>query len=196
MQVKGFLTIWSDLAPEDETDWTHWMTREHSSERVSVEGFLACRIFRALGIAVNRYFILYELDSPEVVGGPAYLARLNSPTRWSQSIMPQLRNFARGGGRVLATEGVGQGGLLAVLPLPGLPEWEPDGVCKEIAAADRIAAARILVTDIAQTLPYTYDRRTGASVSSARQGARLRLLFAFRGPRARRGDLDGGDRFS
>ena len=185
MQVKGFLTIWSDLAPEDETDWTHWMTREHSSERVSVEGFLACRIFRALGIAVNRYFILYELDSPEVVGGPAYLARLNSPTRWSQS---------RGGGRVLATEGVGQGGLLAVLPLPGLPEWEPDGVCKEIAAADRIAAARILVTDIAQTLPYTYDRRTGASVSSARQGARLRLLFAFRGPRARRGDLDCSDR--
>jgi molybdate transport system substrate-binding protein len=59
--------------------------------------------------------------------------------------MPRLRNFARGGGRVLATEGIGQGGLLAVFPLQVMPEWEPHRVCKEIASIDRIAAARIFV---------------------------------------------------
>jgi hypothetical protein len=101
MHGTGFLAIWSDLAPEDETDWAHWMTREHSSERVRIEGFLGCRIFRALGATVNRYFILYDLERPEVVGGGQYLARLNAPTSWSQRIMPRLRNFVRGGGRAL-----------------------------------------------------------------------------------------------
>jgi hypothetical protein len=83
-----------------------WMTREHSSERVGVEGFLGCRIFRALGTTVHRYFILYDLERPEVVGGPQYLARLNAPTPWSQRIMLRLRNFGRGGGRVVATAGM------------------------------------------------------------------------------------------
>src|SRR5215813_2831326 len=66
MEGNGYLAIWSDLAPEDETDWMHWITREHAAERVGVEGFLACRIFRALGAAVNRYFILYELEDEHV----------------------------------------------------------------------------------------------------------------------------------
>jgi hypothetical protein len=33
MHGSGFLAIWSDLAAEDETDWAHWVTREHSSDR-------------------------------------------------------------------------------------------------------------------------------------------------------------------
>src|SRR3954470_15333454 len=79
MQGQGYLAIWSDLTPQDETDWAHWITREHAAERVGINGFLACRIFRALGGGVNRYFILYELDDENVVGGPDYLARLNAP---------------------------------------------------------------------------------------------------------------------
>jgi hypothetical protein len=51
-----------------------------TAERVGITGFLACRIFRAIGTAANRYFILYDLESAEVVGGQEYLARLNSPT--------------------------------------------------------------------------------------------------------------------
>jgi hypothetical protein len=108
MQGAGYLAIWSDLAPEDETDWLHWMTREHSAERVGVEGFLACRIFRAYGLSVRRYFILYELENAAVVGGPDYLARLNAPTPWSQRIMPRLKNFVRGGGTVVASAGIGK----------------------------------------------------------------------------------------
>ena len=50
MQGAGYLAIWSDLTPQDETDWAHWITREHAAERVGVNGFLACRIFRALGV--------------------------------------------------------------------------------------------------------------------------------------------------
>jgi hypothetical protein len=162
MQGQGFLAIWSDLAPEDETDWAHWMTREHSSERMGIEGFLACRIFRALGAAVNRYFILYDLRTPEVVGEPQYLTRLNAPTPWSQRIMPRLRNFARGGGRIAARAGIGQGGVVAVLPLQNGPPHVAELVQK-IISIDRIVAAHILITDAAQTSILTREKgmRTG-----------------------------------
>ena len=158
MEGVGYLAIWSDLAPEDETDWMHWITREHAAERVGIEGFLACRIFRALGTAANRYFILYELQNPETVGSPQYLARLNEPTPWSQRIMPRLQNFARGGGRVVASAGIGQSGVLAVLPLDGGPPGDAAALTSELAGFDRIAAARVLLTDQAQTSIQTREK--------------------------------------
>jgi hypothetical protein len=158
MEGNGYLAIWSDLAPLDETDWMHWITREHAAERVGVDGFLACRIFRALGTAANRYFILYELKEPEIVGSPQYLARLNAPTPWSQRTMPRLQNFARGGGRVVASSGIGQAGVLAVLRLDGRPEWDAAALTAELAGLDKIAAARVLLTDQAQTSIETREK--------------------------------------
>jgi hypothetical protein len=157
MQGSGFLAIWSDLSPEDEVDWSHWITREHAAERLGVDGFLACRIFRAAGTLANRYFILYDLKGPEVIGSASYLARLNAPTPWSQRIMPRLRNFVRGGGRVAASAGHGQGGVLAVVPLATAP-GQPEEIATELAAMDRIVAARVLVTDEAQTSIQTREK--------------------------------------
>jgi len=151
MQGTGHLAIWSDLAPEDETDWAHWMTREHAAERVGLGGFLACRVFRAIGAAVNRYFILYELEDEHVVGGADYLARLNAPTPWTQRIMPRIGNFARGGGRVAASAGRGQGGIVAPLRFDEAPAFDAAVVTAELARFDRIAAARVLRTDAAKT---------------------------------------------
>src|SRR3954452_15749323 len=158
MQGSGFLAIWSDLAPDDETDWSHWITREHAAERVGIDGFLACRIFRSVGTVASRYLILYELESSEVVGWPQYLERLNSPTPWSQTTMPRLRNFARGGGRVVATAGTGQGGLLAALPLNAKPEWDASALTAEVVRLDRIVAVRVLLTDAAQTSIQTREK--------------------------------------
>ena len=78
MELAGFLAIWSDLAPDDETDWAHWITREHAGERVGIDGFIACRIFRALGTGINRYFILYELEKPEIVGSPQLIPSMSA----------------------------------------------------------------------------------------------------------------------
>ena len=158
MQGAGYLAIWSDLAAQDESDWAHWITREHAAERVGVSGFLACRIFRALGASVNRYFILYELEDEHVVGGADYLARLNAPTPWSQRIMPRLGNFARGGGRIAASVGTGQGGIIAPLRLDAAPSWDAATVVAELARLDRIIAARVLLTDIAQTSIKTREK--------------------------------------
>ena len=158
MQGAGYLAIWSDLTPQDETDWAHWITREHAAERVGVNGFLACRIFRAIGTAVNRYFILYELESPEVLDGPDYLARLNAPSPWSQRIMPKLGGFARGGVRIAASAGIGQGGIVAPLRLDTAPAFDAASVAAELAGLDRIIAARVLLTDTAKTSLKTNEK--------------------------------------
>ena len=166
MQGAGYLAIWSDLAPQDETDWAHWITREHAAERVGIHGFLACRIFRALGVSVNRYFILYELEDERVVGGADYLARLNAPTPWSQRIMPKLGNFARGGGRIAASAGTGQGGIIAALRLDTAPSWNTAKVAAELAQLDRIIAVRVLLTDAAQTSIKTREKGMRANDGS------------------------------
>lgn len=158
MLGAGYLAIWSDLTPSDETDWAHWITREHAAERVGVNGFLACRIFRALGTAANRYFILYELADESVVGSAEYLTRLNAPTPWSQRIMPRLGNFARGGGRVAASAGLGQGGIVAPLRLDAAPSFDIAEVTAGLARLDRIIAARVLLTDAANTSIKTSEK--------------------------------------
>ena len=38
MQGAGYLAIWSDLAPQDETDWAHWITREDLPLHVYLNG--------------------------------------------------------------------------------------------------------------------------------------------------------------
>ena len=157
MRGAGFLSIWSDLAPADETDWAHWITREHAAERVGINGFLACRIFRALGTAANRYFILYELDDESVVGGADYLARLNAPTPWSQRIMPKLGNFIRGGGVMVARAGRGEGATITALRIEALPE-NPQKLAEALVACDGIAAVQIGATDEARTSVQTTEK--------------------------------------
>ena len=166
MQGAGYLAIWSDLAPEDETDWAHWITREHAPERIGIDGFLACRVFRALGTEVNRYFTLYELDDANVVGDADYLARLNAPTPWTQRIMPKLGNFVRSGGRIATSAGLGQGGIVAPLRLDAAPSWDMITITADLARLDRIIAARVLLTDAAKTSIPTREKGIRANDDS------------------------------
>lgn len=157
MRGAGFLAIWSDVEPANLTDYRHWLTREHTTERVTTNGFLGVRVFRAQRSDTNRFFILYELEAPEVLDGPAYLARLNAPTPWSQRIMPLLGNFIRGGGVMSARAGRGEGFTIAALRVEHLPE-NPQQLADAIAACDGIAAVQIGVTDIARTSVPTVEK--------------------------------------
>ncbi len=153
----GFLAIWSDVEPADLTDYRHWLTREHTTERVTTKGFLASRVFRAVRADIERFFILYELETPEVLDGPAYLARLNAPTAWSKRIMPKLGNFVRGGGVVTARAGRGEGSTIVALRIERLPET-PGRLADQIAALDGIAAVQIGATDLARTSVPTVEK--------------------------------------
>lgn len=145
--AQGFLAIWSDVDPADETDYLHWLTREHVQERLSIPGFLAVRIFRAETEGRGRFFIFYRLRDASVVGSEAYLARLNAPTPWSQTIMPKLKNFIRGGGRILQESGEGAGGHAAPVLFSRTQISNYLAAAGEIAKADRMAATRILEVD-------------------------------------------------
>lgn len=150
MQGNGFLAIWSDVSAAQETDYLHWLTREHTAERLGVQGFLAVRVFKALLEDVNRFLIVYELESEAALAGQPYLDRLNAPTPWSQRIMPILGNFARGGGRRIASAGSGRGAIVAALRLSAdaLPAA---AITESLVAQDRIVAAHLLETDQART---------------------------------------------
>jgi hypothetical protein len=155
----GFLAIWSDVSLEDETDYLHWLAREHTSERLGVDGFLRVRVYRSHETVVRRYFIHYELRSPEVLGSEPYLARLNAPTPWSQRIMPVLGNFVRGGGRVLARAGTGEGAFLAALRLDVLSPIAGPALVANIVTEERIVAAELLETDQEQSSIQTREKR-------------------------------------
>ncbi|MDP1865366.1 hypothetical protein [Bradyrhizobium sp.] len=157
MRGAGFLAIWSDVERSNLTDYRHWLTREHTTERVTTEGFLGNRVFRAIRADIERFFILYELQTPEVLDGPAYLARLNAPSPWSQRIMPQLGNFIRGGGKLTAWAGRGEGSTIVALRLERLP-GNPQRLADDIAALDGVAAVQIGATDIARTSVQTVEK--------------------------------------
>src|SRR3954469_8298260 len=157
MRGAGFLAIWSDVEPGNLTDYRHWLTREHTTERVTTKGFLGVRVFRAARADINRFFILYELESPEVLDGPAYLARLNAPTPWSQRTMPRLGNFIRGGGVMTARAGRGEGSTIAALRFERLPP-KPQAFADALAALDGVAAVQIGTTDLARTSVPTVEK--------------------------------------
>src|SRR3954447_16927161 len=157
MRGAGFLAIWSDIEPATLSDYRHWLTREHTTERVTTTGFLASRVFRLTHSDLNRFFILYELEAPEVLDGPAYMARLNAPSPWSQRIMPQLGNFIRGGGVMTARAGRGEGSTIAALRIERLPD-NPLALAQAIVASDGIAAVQIGTTDLARTSVPTVEK--------------------------------------
>jgi hypothetical protein len=157
MRGAGFLAIWSDVEPDHLTDYRHWLTREHTTERVTTKGFLGVRVFRAARTDIARFFILYELEAPEVLDGPAYLARLNAPTPWSQRTMPRLGNFIRGGGVMTARAGRGEGSTIVALRVERLPE-KPQAFADALVALDGIAAVQIGATDLARTSVPTVEK--------------------------------------
>lgn len=158
MKGSGFLAIWSDVPSERETDYLHWLTREHTSERLGVPGFQGVRIFRALRHDISRYFIRYELASSDVLSSAAYIERLDAPTSWSQRIMPILGNFVRGGGKVIGEVGTGHGCIVAPIRIDSRPELSDRPKLESIVASDRIIAARLMATDFERTTIATREK--------------------------------------
>ena len=151
MAAEGMLAIWSDVTPQAETDYLHWLTREHTSERLSTAGFLSVRVFRAMDFDIRRYFIVYDLENPSALSSDDYVRKLNNPTPWTQRIMPTIKNFVRGGGRVTAAAGAGQGGFAAAVALEDANVAEAKSLIPKLVKMDRICSARLLAVDRAGT---------------------------------------------
>jgi hypothetical protein len=163
MPPRALLAIRSDIAPDIDAEYLDWLTREHTIERVGIEGFVSARIFRCEREDIRRYLILYELENAAVVDSPAYLERLNNPTPWTTRMMPHLGNFVRGGGEMIRTVGTGYGA--AIVPLMIQSESFPLNWrrLEDVSQAARIVAIRMLRADAGRTAAPTQERslRTG-----------------------------------
>ncbi len=109
---SGFLAIWNDVAPEAESDWLDWHTREHMPERVGVPGFLGGRRYVDWSRDHHRLFTLYLGETAGTFSSPPYLARLNNPTPWTTKLAPYFRNFLRGACHCPASVGNTLGGAI------------------------------------------------------------------------------------
>ena len=68
----GIVALWHDLVPDAKEEFYEWHSRERMPERVGIPGFRRGRRY----VAVNgapEFFVLYEADSPEVLGGLDFL---------------------------------------------------------------------------------------------------------------------------
>jgi hypothetical protein len=164
----GFMAIWSDVVPEDSDFYHRWLLKEHFQERVGVPGFIAARVFRRQAGPDFQFFIIYETEAPEVLASPAYVARLNSPTPMTQQVMPKLKNFVRGAGRVVQSSGVCGGGAARVMrfdePHPLLGDANARiALFRKINEMNRVLAVRLFEVDAAATTIQTEEKkiRTG-----------------------------------
>ena len=121
---KAALAMWWDMSTSRRSDFEHWHTHEHFFERLGVPGFRrASRWLSADG--GDGVFVLYELENYEILGSPAYVARLNAPTPWSVQMMPEHRNMVRSQCRVLQSRGfvtMRNALTIRLSPSPGKPE--------------------------------------------------------------------------
>ncbi|NBO15181.1 MAG: hypothetical protein EBV20_08610 [Betaproteobacteria bacterium] len=117
--MSGAVAIWHSLAPEGLAEFYAWHGEEHMPERVSIPGFRCGRRFIAQ-TGELAFFNLYETESPDVVKGADYKARLDHPTPRTLSAVRHFREVARSLCRVVvkqtnAQAGLAQAGLVATL---------------------------------------------------------------------------------
>ncbi|SAK56125.1 hypothetical protein AWB79_02261 [Caballeronia hypogeia] len=161
----GLLAIWSTIDPEVETDYLHWLTREHVFERVGVPGFRSGRVFRRRESRPSEYLMLYELDDASVMSSDGYLSRLNDPTPWTQRVMPRLMRFRRGGGTVNIEGGQrgGHGSHVAIARFEGaLPEQFAGSAARDrvdtLASLDWIVKVRLMSVQTDSTAISTKEK--------------------------------------
>jgi hypothetical protein len=92
--MTGVLAIWHDLEDASSELYERWLGTEHIPERLALPGFLEARRYEAT-TGSPRFFIRYEVASPEVLASPEYLARLASPTPLTQEVMKGFRDMVR-----------------------------------------------------------------------------------------------------
>src|SRR5687768_1187204 len=110
------VAMWWDIAPALRPEFEDWHSHEHFPERMSIPGFRRGSRW-ASEEGGEGFFVLYELESYDVLTSPGYLARLNDPTPWSTKMMPHHRNMIRSQCRVLDSFGGGVARFMATLRL-------------------------------------------------------------------------------
>ena len=108
---KGALLNWGGVLPKYDLDYNLWHSLEHMPERMSVKGFL--RAFRCVGIKGtnenDKYFMMYDVKSKDILSSKQYLNRLNNPTDWTSKILSKYVYPSRAICKVMKTKSLTTG---------------------------------------------------------------------------------------
>jgi len=96
MAKRGLLLTLTEPPAAMEEEFNAWYEDEHLPERLAIPGFRSARRWVAEGRpGEGKYLATYELDSPDVLRSPAYLARFENPTPWSRRCLDRTVVFRR-----------------------------------------------------------------------------------------------------
>jgi hypothetical protein len=146
-----------DVPPNEVAQFSAWYDHEHLPERVAVPGFLRGRRYARTSGPGQRHLTLYDAVDTSVFSSPGYLARLESPTPLTRSVVATFDRPHRAVLRVLFSVGAAVGARLAVVQLPSvdsslLARWverelappvlsDPDACGLHLAEVDAAATA-------------------------------------------------------
>jgi len=126
MKGRSALFICNDIPAEEEDGFNDWYIREHLPERANgLPGFNRGRRYKAL-YDTPRYMALYEVDGPDALQSPEYLAIVRNPDPRSRRYIPMFERPIRTVFAVVATSGIGEGGVMGVLGYRPTPGTEAD----------------------------------------------------------------------
>lgn len=112
---EAAVAMWWNVAEEHLTEFHEWHSKEHLPERLGIPGFNRGSRWQQEG--TGEFFVMYELESYDVLTSPGYLSRLNAPTPWSTAMMPRHLGMIRSQCRIVASHGNGVATYMATLRL-------------------------------------------------------------------------------
>jgi hypothetical protein len=161
---RSAVVIWSDM--QDPPAHDHWHSHEHLLERMAIPGFLRARRMATTEAGVPQYFVVYEVRDAAVMTSPAYLARLNSPSAWTQRTMAQVRSLNRTLCDVKASSGHGVGAHALTLPFAprdgeaaALRRWIDAELLSALASQPGFTGVHLLERDRSTDRPPTEEER-------------------------------------
>ena len=108
---KGALLNWGGVLSKHDLDYNLWHSLEHMPERMSVKGFF--RAFRCVGLKGtnenDKYFMMYDVKSKDILSSKQYLNRLNNPTDWTSKILSKYVYPSRAICEVIKTKSLTNG---------------------------------------------------------------------------------------
>ena len=79
--AAGLFYVYTVPGTVDEAEFHDWYDHEHGPARLTVPGLGPAYRYRALDELKPPWLALYELDRPEVLEDPGYLAAISTPWR-------------------------------------------------------------------------------------------------------------------
>jgi len=120
----GLLIVFTDVAPEDEADYSRWYNREHIDELLTLPGFRRARRYASTA-ATPRFLAVYEVEDIGVLAAPAYLDLLADQSPWSQRIIARFTSHERLCCRVSVDAARGLGGAIGIVRIDEVDDRTP-----------------------------------------------------------------------